>query len=202
MTLHFLLRRRLFNQPQIALLLPVLYLLYIQSLQHIPPVSGCCPGLRESACDIMARRGRRPGTSRAVTAAVTTVATTRAIRRRNTPPTSSTVPILESLTPPATLLLDHGSSFVSDEDIESIAHLSSDTAADTETDSSSGIDLYREWEGKQDTPPASEADAILKRIAHHRKQGPAKPRHSDRTKELWKMESKFWERQAPKRLLI
>ncbi|KAF9729895.1 hypothetical protein PMIN01_11828 [Paraphaeosphaeria minitans] len=147
----------------------------------------------------MARRRRRPGTSCAVTATVPTVATHRTRRRcRNIPPTLSAVPIRESPTPPATPSSDHGSSFVCDEDLETVAHLSSDTdtnsAANAETDSSrdSGIDLHREWEGERDTPPASEADAILKRIAYHQKQGPAKPRHSDKTKELWKTESKFW----------
>lgn len=134
-----------------------------------------------------------------MTATVPTVATHRTRRRcRNIPPTSSATPIRESPTTPATPSSDHGSSFVCDEDLESVAHLSSDrdtdSAADAETDSSrdSGIDLDRELEGERDTQPVSEADAILKRIAYHQKQGPAKPRHSDRTKELWKTESKFW----------
>ncbi|KAL5380681.1 hypothetical protein PMIN03_010533 [Paraphaeosphaeria minitans] len=147
----------------------------------------------------MARRGRRPGTSRAVTATVPTVATHRTKRRcRNIPPTSSAVPIRESPTPPATPSFGYGPSSVCDEDLESVATLSSDTdagsAADAETERSrdSGIDLHREWEGERDTPPASEADAILKRIAYHQKRGPAKPRHSKKTKELWKTESKFW----------
>ncbi|KAL5404076.1 hypothetical protein PMIN04_012660 [Paraphaeosphaeria minitans] len=151
----------------------------------------------------MAQRGRKPGTSSAVTATVPTAATHRTKRRcRNIPPTSSAVPVRESPSPPATPSSDYGLSSVCDEDLESVAPLSSDTdagsAADAETDSSrdSGIDLHGECEGERDTPPASEADAILKRIAYHQKQGPAKPRHSDKTKELWKAESEFWERQA------
>ncbi|KAL5371230.1 hypothetical protein DPSP01_014407 [Paraphaeosphaeria sporulosa] len=155
----------------------------------------------------MARSGRRPGTSGAVAVTVPTVASNRTKRRcRNIPPTSSAGPIRESPTPPATPSSDHGSSFVCDEDLESVAHLSSDTdnesAADAETDSSrdSGIDLHREREGERDAPPASEADAILKRIAYHQKKGPAKPRHSKKTKRLWKTESKFWKRQTSQRL--
>ncbi|KAF2448816.1 hypothetical protein P171DRAFT_518269 [Karstenula rhodostoma CBS 690.94] len=152
----------------------------------------------------MARHGRKPGTSRAVTATVPTVATNRTKRRcRNIPPTSSAVPMCESPSTPATPSSDCGSAFVCDEDAESIARLSSEmdtrSLADAETDSSrdSGIDLDVGRDGERAAPPGSQADAILKRIAYHQKQGPAKPRHSDRTKELWKTESKFWKRQAP-----
>ena len=39
----------------------------------------------------------------------------------------------------------------------------------------------------------SEADSIFEDIHRLRKEGPARPRHSDRTKELWRRESDFWE---------
>ncbi|KAL5370824.1 hypothetical protein DPSP01_014650 [Paraphaeosphaeria sporulosa] len=147
----------------------------------------------------MAQRGRRPGTSRAVAATVPTVANNRTKRRcRNIPPSSSVVPTRESTSPPATPSSDCGSIFVGDEDLESVAHLNPETdttsLADAETDSSkdSGIDLDEKRAGERAILPGSQAGAILKRIAYHTKQGPAKPRHSNRTKELWRTESKFW----------
>jgi hypothetical protein len=147
----------------------------------------------------MARRGRRPGTSRAVTVAVPAIATNRPKRQcRNITPTSIAVLNHERPSLPATPSSDCGSSYVLDENLDSVAHLSSDkdagSPADAETDKSrdSGTDM----DGERGVRPGSKADAILKRIAYHKKQGPAKPRHSERTTELWKTESGFWKRQA------
>jgi hypothetical protein len=147
----------------------------------------------------MTRRGRRPGTSRAVTVAVPAVATNRTKRQcRNIAPTSIAVPNHKSPSHPATPSSDCDSSYVLDEDLDLVAHLSSDkdagSPADAETDRSRdrGTDMDRERGAR----PGSKADAILKRIAYHKKQGPAKPRHSERTTELWKTESGFWKWQA------
>lgn len=38
----------------------------------------------------------------------------------------------------------------------------------------------------------SEAEAIMRDIAQFREDGPAKPKHTDRTTKLWMTESKFW----------
>ncbi|KAF1967673.1 hypothetical protein BU23DRAFT_559155 [Bimuria novae-zelandiae CBS 107.79] len=146
----------------------------------------------------MARRSRRLGTSRAVPAAVSTIATSRAKRRcRNNPPPSTAVPIYENPSSPATPLLDCGSSFVCEEDLEPVTHLTLDTdagsPADAGTDRDSGIGLDVERDRERD-PLASKAAAILERIAYYWKQGPAKPRHSNRTTELWQTESEFWKR--------
>ncbi|KAF1976464.1 hypothetical protein BU23DRAFT_551423 [Bimuria novae-zelandiae CBS 107.79] len=143
----------------------------------------------------MARRSRRLGTSRAGPAAVSTIATSRTKRRcRNNPPTSIAVPIYKNLSPPATPSLDCGSSFICKEDLEPVTHLTSDTdnrsPADAETnsckDSSISLDVERD---RERDPLGSKVAAILERIAYHQKQGPAKPRHSNRTTKLWKTES-------------
>ncbi|KAF1973489.1 hypothetical protein BU23DRAFT_598901 [Bimuria novae-zelandiae CBS 107.79] len=138
----------------------------------------------------MARRSRRLGTSRAVPAAVSTIATSRTKRRcRNNPPTSIAVLIYENPSPPATPSSDCGSSFVCEEDLEPVTHSTLDTdagsPADAETDScrdsSIGLDVERD---RERDPPGSKAAAILERIAYHQKQDPARPRHSNRTTEL------------------
>ncbi|KAF1968066.1 hypothetical protein BU23DRAFT_558765 [Bimuria novae-zelandiae CBS 107.79] len=121
----------------------------------------------------MARRSRRLGTSRAVPAAVSTIATSRIKRQcRNNPPTLIAVPIYKNPLPPATPSSDCGSSFVYKEDLELVTHLTLDTdagsPADAETnsyrDSSIGLDIEQDRERDS---LASEAAAILERIAYH-----------------------------------
>ncbi|KAF1978415.1 hypothetical protein BU23DRAFT_549855 [Bimuria novae-zelandiae CBS 107.79] len=121
----------------------------------------------------MARRSRRLGTSRAVPAAVSTIATSRTKRRcRNNPPTLIAVLIYKNPSPPITPLLDYSSSFVCEEDLELVTHLTLDTdaglLADAETDSyrDSGISLDIERDREQDSP-GSKVATILERIAYY-----------------------------------
>ncbi|KAF1966345.1 hypothetical protein BU23DRAFT_560266, partial [Bimuria novae-zelandiae CBS 107.79] len=116
---------------------------------------------------------RRLGTSRAVPAAVSTIAISRTKRQCcNNPPTLIAVLIYKNLSPLTIPLLDYGSSFVCEEDLELVTHLTLDTdtrlLADAETnsyrDSSISLDVKRD---RERDPPGSKVTAILERIAYH-----------------------------------
>jgi thiazole synthase ThiGH ThiG subunit len=99
----------------------------------------------------MARRGRRPRTSRAVTVAVPAITTERLKRQcRNITLTSITVLNHERPLLPATPSLDYSSSYVLDENLDSVVYLSLDkdagSLANVETDRSrdSGTSIDRE----------------------------------------------------------
>ncbi|KAF1978835.1 hypothetical protein BU23DRAFT_549540 [Bimuria novae-zelandiae CBS 107.79] len=126
----------------------------------------------------MARRSRRLGTSRAVPAAVSTIATSRTKRQcYNNLYTLTIVLIYKNLLPPVTPLLDYSSSFVCEEDLELVIYLTLDTdagsPADAETNSykDSGISLDVERDRERD-------------LLASKKQGPAKLRHSNKTTKL------------------
>lgn len=91
-------------------------------------------------------------------------------------------------------------------DLNSDPGLTSASDSDSISDSDPGPELttrsdtYEEPEKEQaadirscDAEPDSEAEAILGDIARFKIVGPAKPKHTPRTTELWTTESGFWE---------
>jgi hypothetical protein len=79
----------------------------------------------------------------------------------------------KSLLPLIIPLLDYGSSFILNEDLDLVIYLSLDIdtklLANVETTSSrdSSIDLEREWDRERAAILGSKADVILKRIAYY-----------------------------------
>ncbi|KAH7111146.1 hypothetical protein B0J11DRAFT_543970 [Dendryphion nanum] len=92
------------------------------------------------------------------------------------------------------------SDFQTNSDSNSKSNLDSDSDAysdpDTEledlsnTDIESGDDAERDPESDKEID--AEAEKILKDIARFREEGPAKPRHTPQTINLWKAEREFW----------
>jgi hypothetical protein len=98
-----------------------------------------------------------------------------------------------------------------DSDSDSESYADPDTDPDTLSDIDSeqedlGINPHEELGTKQDTrrdlevssnaeldaAPDSEAEEILGNISRFREEGPARPKHTDQTKKLWRTESGFW----------
>jgi hypothetical protein len=77
-------------------------------------------------------------------------------------------------------------------DCDSCSYSDPDTEPDTDTEADIGPDASLDLGANTDLD--SEAEEILKDIAHYTEEGPAKPNHVPYTKKLWKREGEFWEK--------
>lgn len=87
---------------------------------------------------------------------------------------------------------DSSSDSSSDSNSYSDSDTDLDTLSDTNTEPIAGRDLDISSYEESDAEPDSEAGEILGDISRFRKEGPAKPKHTPQTTQLWKTESGFW----------